>query len=528
MNARFPIAVLAVCLASVAAATPPNIVFIIADDLSAPHIGPYGSEEVRTPNLDRLAREGVVFENAFVSTPSCTPSRAAILTGRDGFELGAGATLWGYLPAEYTTYPELLEQRGYRIGASGKGWAPGFLIDRAVNPAGTPHNDIRRPVVPAEVAEGFEIVAPTGIDYAANFEAFLAATPEDAPFAFWIGTFEPHRGYTVGLAAALGKDAAEVTVPPFLPDSAEVREDVNEYYAEVELIDAQVGRVLAALEARGRSGDTLLVFTSDNGMPFPRAKATLYDYGTRMPLILWGKGKAAEGRRVADLVSLTDIAPTFLDAAGVPAPAEMTGRSLMPLVGSAPPVRPHRPFAVYYRERHGFYPGSAGESYPSRAIRTRDHLLIWNADPDAVPSDVDGGPTKTFMHDRRADFPRLFELSFGKRPEFELYAVADDPYQMRNLAADGRFAPLLTELKAQLFGYLRSRGDPRMAGNSDAFRYAPYFGVVFQQGLLQWTPEQQGQDLDFAERRELLRQAFANLGEEAFFAEMLRRQDGKL
>ena len=503
---------------------PPNIVFIITDDMSWAHMGAYGSDEVDTPNLDRLAGEGVIFDHAFVSTPSCTPSRASILTGRNGFELEEGASLWGYLPAKFPTYTELLAERGYRVGATGKGWAPGFLIDREVNPAGQPYNQIRsRPH-----ADLFESVRMSDIDYAANFEAFLDATDENRPFSFWMGTYEPHRGYTPGIAAAKGKDSAAVTVPVFMPDVPVVREDINEYYAEIEHVDIQVGRLMEVLNRRGLLDNTIVVFTSDNGMPFPRAKATLYDYGTHMPLVVWWGDNIDGGRRIDDLVSHTDIAPTILEIAGVPAPPEMSGRSLLSLITTGEPGQAARDAVYMYRERHGFYSGSRGFSTPSRAIRTEDYLLIWNARPDAIPLDVDGGPAKSFMEENAERYPALHALSFAPRDEFELYDIRTDAFQMRNLAGDGQHAETLDRLSSQLFAYLESRQDPRMLGDAASLVYAPYFGVVFTPELLQWSPEQQGQELTFDERRDLLRKAYSAIGEIEFFQRMIAGQAGRL
>ena len=502
----------------------PNIVFIITDDMSWAHMGAYGSDEVDTPNLDRLAREGVIFDNAFVSTPSCTPSRASILTGRNGFELEEGATLWGYLPAKFPTYTGLLAEQGYRVGATGKGWAPGFLIDRDVNPAGQPYNRIR--VKP--FGDRFESLAMSDIDYAANFEAFLDSTEADRPFVFWMGTYEPHRGYTPGVAAARGKDTAVATVPAFLPDVPAVREDINEYYAEIEHVDDHVGRVIEVLDQRGLQNDTLVVFTSDNGMPFPRAKATLYDYGTHMPLIVWWGGNIAGGRRIDEFASHTDIAPTFLEVAGVEAPSAMTGRSLLPLLTTGEPAQATRDAVYMYRERHGFYPGTGGMSFPSRAIRTQDYLLIWNARPDAIPSDVDGGPTKTYMEENAEDPASLYGLSFGTRDEYELYDVRADEFQMNNLAGDEAYAEVFDGLRSQLFAYLEARGDPRVLGDAASFLYAPYFGVVFRPELLQWTPEQQGQAFTFEERRDLLRKAYSAIGEIEFYQRMIAGQAGRL
>ena len=507
---------------------PPNIVFIITDDLSWAHMGAYGSDEVDTPNLDRLAREGVTFENAFVSTPSCTPSRASILTGRNGFELEEGATLWGYLPAKFPTYTELLAEHGYRVGATGKGWAPGFLIDREVNPAGQPYNQIR--VKP--FGDRFESLAMSDIDYAANFEAFLDSTEADRPFVFWMGTYEPHRGYTPGVAAARGKDTAAATVPAFLPDVPTVREDINEYYAEIEHVDDHVGRVIEVLNLWELQDNTVVVFTSDNGMPFPRAKATLYDYGTRMPLIVWRgdniDGGQPGGRRVDELVSHTDIAPTFLEIAGVEAPSEMAGRSLVSLLTTGEPGPAARDAVHMYRERHGFYPGTGGRSFPSRAIRTQDYLLIWNVRTDAHIRDVDGGPTKSYLEENEEDFPSLYALSFGTRDEYELYDVRADAFQMQNLAGDEAYADVFDSLRSQLFAYLESRGDPRVLGDAASFLYAPYFGVVFRPELLQWAPEQQGQEFTFEERRDLLRKAYSAIGEIEFYQRMIAGQAGRL
>ena len=510
--------------AAESAADQPNIVFVIADDMSWAHVGAYGSDEVNTPNIDRLARQGAVFENAFVSTPSCTPSRASVLTGRNGFELAEGATLWGYLPTTFPTYTELLAENGYRIGATGKGWAPGFLIDRDLNPAGQPYNGIRS----NPYGDLFDEMGISDIDYAANFESFLDTADESQPFCFWMGIFEPHRGYTEGFAASRGKDAATVTVPAFLPDAAAVRADISEYYAEIEHLDAHVGRVVETLTRRGLQENTIIVVTSDNGMPFPRAKATLYDYGTRMPLIVWWGANIDGGRRIDELVSLTDIAPTFLEIAGVAEPAEMSGQSLLPLLTSPEPAQGAREAVYMYRERHGFNRGSNGLSYPSRAVRTKDFLLIWNAAPEAIPRDVDGGPANSFMLEHAEEYPALYALSFGKRDEFELYDVRTDTFQMHNLAGDDAYAAVLERLRRQLFAYLESRQDPRMHGDSEKFRYAPYFGVAFEEGLLQWTPEQQGQELSFDERRELLRKAYSMLDEDEFFREMIRRQAGRL
>lgn len=228
----------------------PNIVLIIADDLSWEHLGAYGFTDVRTPNIDRLADEGIVFSSAFVSTSSCTPSRASILTGRNGFELRQGASLWGYLPTEYVVYPELLEARGYVVGGTGKGWGPGFLMDRDRNPVGRLYNDIEAD----PYGRAFDRTEVSRVDYAGNLSVFLQQVGEE-PFSFWVGTYEPHRGYTPGLAEYQGRLAPEsIRVPDFLPDTLPVKEDLNEYLFEVEHIDMQVGRGDRGPRRAGQAG----------------------------------------------------------------------------------------------------------------------------------------------------------------------------------------------------------------------------------------------------------------------------------
>src|SRR5436190_6827462 len=255
---------LGICSAP-AAATRPNILFCIADDWSWPHAGAYGDTALKTPTFDRVAREGALFRNAHCAAPSCTPSRAAILTGRAPHQLDEGGNLWGFLPKRFETFPDVLERANYFIGLQGKGWGPGSVpaAGRTRNPAGP----------------GFK-----------SFEAFLNQKPADQPFYFWFGSTDPHRPYQRDTGKEAGLPAAKVRVPNAWPDSTEVRGDVLDYYFEVERMDRDVGALLKVLEDRGELDNTMVIVTSDNGMPFPRAKANLYNLGTHMPLaIRWPK-----------------------------------------------------------------------------------------------------------------------------------------------------------------------------------------------------------------------------------------------
>lgn len=386
-------------------------------------------------------------------------------------------TIW---PGSFPVYPDLLKDAGYYIGYTGKGWGPGNwqVSERKYSPAGPAYNEARLDP-PGEYLND--------IDYAKNFEQFLAAKPKDGPFAFWAGFSEPHRPYDAGIGAERGKGAEEIRVPGFFPEAPEVRRDIADYAFEIEWFDQHLGKILDTLDSHGELENTLIVVTSDNGMPFPRAKATLYDYGVRAPLaIRWG-AKVEPGRAIDDFVSFPDFAPTFLEAAGLPATPGMTGRSLMPLLLSTESgqVDPERNQAVFGIERH--FPGSRpeGRGYPMRGIRTRDYLYIQNLTPDADPvgnhpgpawpeddpvggfGDIDGSPTKTHMWRHRKEHPELFRLAFGQRPAEELYMIRDDPYNMKNLAADPELAEIKQDLAERLKQHLERTNDPRAVGRGD-------------------------------------------------------------
>ena len=441
----------------------PNIVFAIADDWSFPHAGIYGDRTVSTPVFDRIAREGALFTHAFTAAPSCTPSRAALLTGQAVHRLEEGGNLHGFLPKRFAVYPDLLEQAGYTAGYSGKGWGPGRF-----EPAGRERN-------------------PAGPQFQ-NFDEFIAQRSAGRPFVFWFGSSDPHRPYEAGAGARAGLQAEGVQVPPFLPDTPEVRSDLLDYYFEIQRFDRDVGRIVATLERLGELENTLIVVTSDNGMPFPRAKATVYDSGARMPLAMRWPKEIRAGTRVEEFVSLADVAPTVLEAAGVTPPASMTGRSVLGLVrGQSQPLRDR---VFIERERHA-HVRAGNLSYPVRAIRTRDYLYVRNFRPDRWPAgdpqlvfsvgpfgDIDGGPAKSLLIDRRNDpaFARYFLLATAKRPAEELYDLRADPHQLENVAGQPAHRDGQRRLRQQLDGWLRETGDPRMTEDDDRWDRFPYYG----------------------------------------------------
>jgi len=340
----------------------PNILFCLADDWGWPHAGAYGDKVVQTPTFDRVAREGVLFRNAFVAAPSCTASRGAILTGQDIWRLEEGGNLWSFLRPKFVCYPDLLAQAGYNVGLTRKGWGPGTLdgTDRPHNPAGPNFRD---------------------------FRTFHQQLRPGQPFCFWFGSQDPHRPYDLDSGVKSGMNADAVQVPPCLPNTPVVRRDICDYYFEVQRFDREVGEMLKLLEDAGQLENTIVVMSGDNGMPFPRCKANLYDGGTRVPLAIRWPARVRGGRVVDDFASLADLAPTFLEAAGLkPLPA-MTARSLMNVLTStaAGQVDPQRDKVFTARERHAQC--RAGDlSYPCRAVRTADYLYIRNFRPNLWPA----------------------------------------------------------------------------------------------------------------------------------------------
>jgi uncharacterized sulfatase len=457
-------------LLSLVPARRPNILFCIADDQSYPADG--------LPAFARVAANGVTFRNAYSLSPGCAPSRAGLLTGRYPWQLGEAGTHAAGFPRDLVVYPDLLAKAGYHIGITGKGAGPAnFARDGwPHNPAGPAFNQAKLTPPNAGIQSN---------DYAANFARFLEARAAGQPFYFWFGCQEPHRAYEPGAGLRAGKRLADAKVPPHLPDNEIVRSDLLDYQHELEHFDTHLGRMLDLLAQKGELENTLVVVTADNGMPFPGAKATMFDAGIHLPLAMQYPAQVKGGRVVDDLVSFADFAPTLLEAAGVAVPANMVGRSLLPLLRSGrsglvePKVR-RRIFSG--RERHS-HARRDNLGYPARAMREGRWLYIWNMRPDRWPAgdpignfaDIDDGATKTWMMAHR-DHP-LFARSFGLQPEELLFDVEADPGCLRNLAGEPGYAKRRKELRTTLERELKRQGDPRLLGQGDIWesypRYSP-------------------------------------------------------
>ena len=459
-----------------------NILFAISDDQSYPHASAYGESLFVTPAFDRVAAKGVLFNNAFVAAPQCSPSRAAILTGRHIWQLEEAGTHGSYFPRRFPVFTDALISAGYFTGYTGKAWGPGNWVDAGWenNPVGTAYNSIKYAEVPA--------TGISAINYVANFEKFLAEKPDGAPFFFWYGGLEPHRGYEYGSGIRQGMDPAKIKIPPFLPDHDTVRTDFLDYALEVAWFDQQLKKMLDLLESMGELENTIIIVTADNGMAFPNAKASLREYGVHVPLAICGPGIAGN-RKVDDLVSLIDLTPTILEWAKAEPLPVVSGKSLVSLLGG----QEHKVVGQYIltgRERHTHArPDNLG--YPARSIRTSDYLYIRNFKPDRWPmgdpplpdrgiagfEDIDESPTKRLLVYNRHRWPTRFQVATARQGTEELYAIKEDPGCVVNLAGDNRYQSILAEHRNKLEQLLIEQGDPRIVGN-EIFDSYPRFGIM--------------------------------------------------
>ncbi len=455
----------------------PNILFIIADDAGL-DFSAYGSSYVNTPAFDKIAKEGLLFKNAYTPNAKCAPSRSCIMTGRNSWQLEAAANHGIYFPSIFKTYPETLAANGYTTGYTGKGYAPG----KALTEDGKPRQLLGKNYDTFKVKTPTRFISTT--DYAANFNRFLQ-TKNEEPWCFWIGFVEPHRPYEYGTGSSLGnkKISSIKRVPKYWPDTDSIRNDMLDYAYELEYMDSQVGKILQALEASGELENTLIVYTSDHGMPFPRVKAN------HIPLaIMWKNGIKTTGRKIDDYVSFIDLAPTFLQAAEINSQQSLmhpvTGKSLYNIFNSdkTGQVEPSRNFLLVGQERHDIgRPDDAG--YPIRGLHKNGMLYLKNYEPERWPAcnpetgylNCDGGATKTFiLNQRRSGVEKKYwKLCFGHRVAEELYDVKNDPDCVNNLIADPKYKALAASLKKEMEAKLKAQGDLRMMGYGHLYEKYP-------------------------------------------------------
>ena len=407
------------------ATRPPSIVVFVADDVSWKDFGCYGHPTIRTPNIDALAAGGLRCANAFLTTSSCSPTRISVLTGKYPHATGA-EDLHMPLPADQVFVSSLLDAAGYHTG---------HMLKTHYGPNGDAQFDWYGKRV-------------------AEFPAFLDEAG-DRPFFCWVGFRDAHRPYEDD-AIAIPHTAEDAVVPPYLADTPGTRADLARYYDEIARMDGDIGAMVAELKRRGRFDDTIVVFFADNGMPFPRAKGSLYDSGIGTPMVVSWPDRIPSGVVHEGLASVVDLAPTFLLAAGLPIPADMQGHSMMPAL-----LDPSHPgHAAVFSERNWH---NCDEHM--RSVRTDRYKLIRNAYlglPLGQPSDVSSSPSWNSLLDLREAgtmTPDQASQFRSPRPAVELYDLESDPDELENLADRSEHADIVAQLDGLLDRWASATGD---------------------------------------------------------------------
>lgn len=428
----------------------PNIILIIADDMNWDDSGIYGHPHIRTPHIDQLAKDGIRFTSAYLTTNSCSPSRSSIITGRYPHNTGAEQLHWA-LPGHSVTFVEKLREAGYYTAAAGK-WHLGEEVkdrfdtihEASVSGFQLPTGDGKTP--PKMVAK-----KPAGCE---DWIPTLQNRPKDKPFFLWFAALDPHREYEDGALNPPHK-LSDIIIPPHMPDTPEVREDFRLYYDEIGRLDNYVGRVVAELEKQGVADNTVIVFISDNGRPFPRDKTSLFDGGIKTPWIVKWPGNAKAGSVSGNLVSSVDLAKTFLEMAGVKAGKTFEGVSLVPAFKDAnKSVRDY-----IYAEDHWHDYEDHG-----RAVCDGRYKLIRNTYSDlaATPS-ADAGRSPTWQTmlklKEQGKLTKAQLYCFEPREKWELYDLKNDPQELKNLAKDKKYEYVLKRLVSEMDAWSKRTGD---------------------------------------------------------------------
>ena len=507
-----------------AAERQPNILFFFADDwgryasIYADKDKPSLNDAISTPHIDRIGREGIVFENAFVPVASCGPCRASLATGRYFWNCGSGAFLndkasnWMGHNDPMQTLPkfgDLIREIGYYAQKSRKTFAfdpsprpkkgrgPGRVgYKRYGKYVGAAKDQAERKKRHDEIVENSR----------QEIQQVLAGRSKGQPFFFVFGSINTHRSYRPDSGKDLWgiePDSLKGLLPKFLPDAHGVRRDFSDYLGEVLALDLMLGAMLEELEAAGELDDTVVILSGDHGIPgIPRGKTNCYDLDTRVPMLVRWPEKSSAGRRVNDFVSVMDVGPTLLELSGGKVPATMDGRSFLPQLTSKKSgwINPKRDSVIIGRELHFHNSRPGNVPYPMRAVRTKDYLYIQNLKPERWPMgdpydaaelsepdtlyqmglstspayrDLDGSLTNAWMMSRREKpgDKELFLLTMHPRPGEELYDLRKDPDQLVNRAADPEFDTVLVILRGQVDQVMNTTGDPRL---NDAFDRLPW------------------------------------------------------
>lgn len=473
MSQRFPLpsiwsTFILLCFACTSFADPPNFVLIIADDMSWDDCGAYGHPLIETPHIDNLAEQGMRFDQAFLTISSCSPSRASIITGRYPHRTDADELHWP-LPGNQTTFTEILQQKGYWCGAAGKWHLGDEVEDRFDKIMAADTSGFQLPTGTAGQTGKFaESTTGDVRSGCTDWVPLLKSRPTDKPFFLWLAALDPHRPYGEELDVIKKRySPSDVRLPPYHPDTPEVREDYLDYYAEITRLDRFVGAVMDELDRQGVADNTFVVFISDNGRPFPRDKTTIYDSGIRTPFIVKFPSAVTSGTVTQSLVSTIDIAPTILELAGCDVPETIDGISFRKTL--ADPSQTSRRFVFAEKNWHDF------EDH-ARAVRDTRFKYIRNYYddlPNTPPADAVRSPTYEQLKLRQANntLTPPQQMSFtAPRPKEELYDTRNDPHEITNLASDPRYQVELVRLRTALEVWEQETGDaPPKLRTADEF-----------------------------------------------------------
>lgn len=433
----------------------PNIVMIIADDMAWDDSGVYGNPEVATPNIDRLAKEGLRFDQAFLAASSCSPSRSSIITGRYPHNTDAEELHWP-LPANQTTFVEKLKSAGYWTAAAGK-WHLGDAVrDRFDEIRETDTSGFQLPSgKEGEAGKFIETMEGEAQSGCTEWVPLLKARPQEKPFFLWLAALDPHRPYHENIIPT-PTDPQKVRLAPYHLDTPEVRRDYALYYDEIHRLDKYVGLVMKELAEQKIADNTLVLFLSDNGRPFPRDKTSIYDSGIRTPFIVRWPAKVKPDQQTSSLVSAVDIAPTFLQLAGVTPGPTFQGHSFLPILTD--PTNSLRDI-VYAEQNWHDYEAHA------RAARDTRFKYIRNAYPDLplTPS-ADGVRSPTFqsmieLHASGKLTPAQSVYFTQPRPKEELYDCQNDPHEITNLVDSKAHEKILAKLRTALDAWEKETQD---------------------------------------------------------------------
>lgn len=433
----------------------PNIVLIIADDMAWDDSGVYGNPNVSTPNIDKLAGEGMLFHNAFLTASSCSPSRCSIITGRYPHNTDAEELHWP-LPKEQTTFVEKLKEAGYWTAAAGKWHLGDEVRDRFDVIRETDTSGFQLPTgVEGQKGKFVETMEGEEQSGCTEWVPLLKARPKGQPFFLWLAALDPHRPYHEGISES-PTDPVKVRVAPYHLDTPEVRKDYALYYDEIKRLDRYVGMVMAEIDRQGIVEETMVIFMSDNGRPFPRDKTTVYDSGIRTPFIVRWPAQVAPGSKTKSLVSMIDLAPTILTMAGLKVGSSFEGESFLPILDD--PKAKIREVIFAEQNWHDY------EAH-CRAVRDGEFKYIRNGYPDLnlTPS-ADGVRSPTFqamikLHEE-GKLSQARSVYFVKpRPTEELFHSSVDPHELKNLVNDPAYGEVLTRLRESLNEWEKHTGD---------------------------------------------------------------------